>query len=96
MLLFVCIALLLGWIGGKPVEYPFVIVGQFCSIMYFVYFLVISPIIIDLEHFFWDNDLYLSKFFNVNNLQNNDDIILSNTQNVQKILEKISLRSGTS
>jgi ubiquinol-cytochrome c reductase cytochrome b subunit len=92
----VCIALLLGWIGGKPVEYPFVIVGQFCSIMYFVYFLVISPIIIDLEHFFWDNDLYLSKFFNVNNLQNNDDIILSNTQNVQKILEKISLRSGTS
>ncbi len=57
---------LLGWIGGKPVEYPFVEVGQLCSTFYFLYFLVISPIIIDLEHFFWENNLYLSRFVDLN------------------------------
>lgn len=66
----VLICLLLGWIGGKPVEYPFVEVGQVCSILYFSYFLILSPIIIDLEHFFWENHLYLSRFINTNKLNN--------------------------
>jgi quinol-cytochrome oxidoreductase complex cytochrome b subunit len=64
----VLICLLLGWMGGKPVEHPFVLVSRICSFLYFFYFIILSPILIDLEHFFWDNDLYLSKFKNIENV----------------------------
>jgi len=36
--------LLLGWIGMKPVEDPYVLVGQIASIFFFFYFLVIVPV----------------------------------------------------
>lgn len=38
---FAVCALLLGWIGGKPIEYPFYELGQFITLFYFVYILFI-------------------------------------------------------
>nr|AEK01201.1 cytochrome b [Lampris australensis]AEK01202.1 cytochrome b [Lampris australensis]AEK01203.1 cytochrome b [Lampris australensis]AEK01204.1 cytochrome b [Lampris australensis]AEK01205.1 cytochrome b [Lampris australensis] len=35
--------LILTWIGGMPVEYPFVIIGQVASTLYFLLFLVLTP-----------------------------------------------------
>nr|ACR03080.1 cytochrome b [Sphaerodactylus vincenti] len=34
---------LLTWIGGQPVEDPFIVIGQLTSIMYFLTFLIIMP-----------------------------------------------------
>ena len=56
---FIISFLLLGWIGQKPVEHPYVEVGQFLTEFYFFYFLVIMPacsiyekIIIDLYDYY--------------------------------------------
>jgi ubiquinol-cytochrome c reductase cytochrome b subunit len=45
--------LLLGWIGGKPAEAPYVQVGQFLSIFYFVYLLILVPFLDRLESYLW-------------------------------------------
>nr|YP_010620172.1 Apocytochrome b [Gredgaria maugeana]WAX04208.1 Apocytochrome b [Gredgaria maugeana] len=42
---FISCCLLLGWIGGMPVEDPFIVIGQILSLYYFVYFLFIIPIL---------------------------------------------------
>ena len=44
-------SMLLGWIGGSPVEVPYYQVGQFCSIFYFIYFIVL----IHIFQYFEDN-----------------------------------------
>nr|YP_009944483.1 apocytochrome b [Osmundea sinicola]QFR99777.1 apocytochrome b [Osmundea sinicola] len=41
--------LLLGWIGGMPVEDPYIAIGQFLSLYYFSYFLFILPILGKIE-----------------------------------------------
>lgn len=43
--------LILGWIGGMPVEEPYVIIGQIASIYYFFYFLILLPFIGSFEKF---------------------------------------------
>lgn len=43
--------LLLGWIGGMPVEEPYVIIGQIASIYYFFYFLILLPFLGYIEKF---------------------------------------------
>jgi ubiquinol-cytochrome c reductase cytochrome b subunit len=35
--------IILGWIGGNPVEDPYVLIGQLSSLFYFSYFLIILP-----------------------------------------------------
>jgi ubiquinol-cytochrome c reductase cytochrome b subunit len=35
--------LLLGWIGQKPVEDPYIIIGQLATVFFFLYFLVFIP-----------------------------------------------------
>ncbi|HEU0117259.1 MAG TPA: cytochrome b/b6 [Alphaproteobacteria bacterium] len=37
--------ILLGYIGGKPPEQPYVLIGQFATAFYFIFFLVISPLL---------------------------------------------------
>jgi ubiquinol-cytochrome c reductase cytochrome b subunit len=48
--------LLLGWIGGQPVEFPFVEIGQLCTSFYFLYFIFFLPFIYILEINFWNEN----------------------------------------
>lgn len=43
--------LILGWIGGMPVEEPYVIIGQIASFCYFCYFLLFLPLLGRFEKF---------------------------------------------
>lgn len=43
--------LILGWIGGVPVEEPYIVVGQIASLYYFFYFLVLLPSLGNIEKF---------------------------------------------
>nr|ABY80901.1 cytochrome b [Xantusia bolsonae] len=42
--------LILTWIGGQPVEPPYILIGQLSSILYFVLFLILLPTIAVLEN----------------------------------------------
>jgi ubiquinol-cytochrome c reductase cytochrome b subunit len=37
--------LLLGWIGQKPVKDAYVLVGQLATVFYFLFFIVLIPVI---------------------------------------------------
>jgi len=50
---FVANCFILGWIGSKPVEYPYIEIGQLATSFYFFYFLLLQPLLIKLENFFW-------------------------------------------
>lgn len=41
--------LILGWIGGVPVEEPYILIGQIASCYYFFYFLVLLPLLGNIE-----------------------------------------------
>jgi quinol-cytochrome oxidoreductase complex cytochrome b subunit len=55
--LFLLNSLILGWIGGNPVKFPFYEVGQLSTLFYFAYFLILIPLCCFLEQFFWEKKL---------------------------------------
>jgi len=56
---FLGISLILGWIGGCMVAYPFIQIGQIFGTSYFVYFLFFFPL---LQYYISQNDpLYLNR-----------------------------------
>jgi quinol-cytochrome oxidoreductase complex cytochrome b subunit len=59
---FVVDCLVLGWIGGKPIESPYYEIGQFATVFYFAYFLVILPLLNSFERFlmqYWYSYYYV-------------------------------------
>nr|YP_010041669.1 cytochrome b [Scincella reevesii]QPB14677.1 cytochrome b [Scincella reevesii] len=42
--------IILTWIGGQPVEHPFIIIGQIASTTYFIIFLIFMPVVAKLEN----------------------------------------------
>nr|YP_002970927.1 cytochrome b [Leiocephalus personatus]BAH70446.1 cytochrome b [Leiocephalus personatus] len=48
--LLVADVLILTWIGGQPVEHPFIIIGQLASTLYFALFFIIMPITAMMEN----------------------------------------------
>lgn len=52
---FVAIFIILTWIGARPVEDPYIIVGQILTVTYFLYF-IINPLIL----LIWDKLIYQS------------------------------------
>nr|UHM24939.1 cytochrome b [Layahima wuzhishana] len=49
----VMIVILLTWIGARPVEDPYILVGQILTVLYFLYYLI-NPLI----HISWDKMIY--------------------------------------
>nr|YP_009092379.1 cytochrome b [Orthogonalys pulchella]AIC37444.1 cytochrome b [Orthogonalys pulchella] len=49
--LFICTTIILTWIGMNMIEYPFEMIGQIFSLIYFLYFLI-NPIMYKLYDFF--------------------------------------------
>ena len=43
--LFIFDVILLGWLGSQVVEYPYVIIGQGATIFYFLYLILVIPIL---------------------------------------------------
>jgi ubiquinol-cytochrome c reductase cytochrome b subunit len=50
-------AIVLGWIGGNPVEDPYILIGQLATVVYFAYLLVIIPALGLLERLLIENKL---------------------------------------
>lgn len=42
---FVINFLILGWVGGKPAEEPYVLISQLSTLYYFIHFLVLTPVL---------------------------------------------------
>jgi quinol-cytochrome oxidoreductase complex cytochrome b subunit len=51
---FVVVTFILGWIGSKPIAYPYLIIGQVATFLYFFILLVLFPFIGWLEKKLWD------------------------------------------
>lgn len=55
--LFIANFLILGWIGGNHAEEPFILIGQISTIFYFLYFLIIIPLLSILDNTLADLNL---------------------------------------
>jgi ubiquinol-cytochrome c reductase cytochrome b/c1 subunit len=60
--IFVVVALTLGWVGGKPIEPTYYLVGQFSTFSYFFYFIVLVPMCSQIDFFFLEIVMYLNSY----------------------------------
>jgi len=44
----------LGWIGSKPAVFPYVHLAQICTFLYFVFLLLLFPLMAWFEAYFWN------------------------------------------
>ena len=51
--LFIMDFIILTWIGGKPIEEPYYLIGQFATLYYFLYFIIILPLLTKIENFIY-------------------------------------------
>jgi len=51
--MFVAVSCILGWIGSKPIVYPFLIIGQTATVFYFGLLLVVFPLVALIERRLW-------------------------------------------
>jgi ubiquinol-cytochrome c reductase cytochrome b subunit len=63
--LFVSDVLLLGWLGAQLVEYPYVIISQIATVIYFSYFFLIIPLL----SIFESKIILESNFYTIENLK---------------------------
>jgi ubiquinol-cytochrome c reductase cytochrome b/c1 subunit len=54
---FVIDCFLLGWVGASPVRYPFLELGQFCTMYYFIYLIIIIPLVVMVEKILWNEKI---------------------------------------
>jgi quinol-cytochrome oxidoreductase complex cytochrome b subunit len=71
---FVADVIILGWIGGKPVEDPYILIGQLSTIFYFSYFIILTPVVGYIENI-------LVKVYFYNQKNNNLESTYSNYSN---------------
>jgi len=43
----------LGWVGGMPIEDPYLHIGQIATLAYFAYFIIIAPFAMWLDKYIW-------------------------------------------
>jgi len=55
--IFMVDTLLLAWVGGNAVKYPFYELGQICTVFYFIYFLVLLPLCCIIESYLWKDGI---------------------------------------
>ena len=58
---FVCNLLILGLVGANHATEPFILLGQVCTAIYFLYFLFIVPVLSILQNTFFDLATTLNK-----------------------------------
>lgn len=58
------------WTGAKPIESPYLLIGQISTFGYFFYLLVIIPFFSELQNFFYNVRLYFP-FFVKENVEDN-------------------------
>ena len=51
--MFVVDCMILGWLGGMPIKYPYYELGQIVTVLYFFYFLVCLPVSSRVEAYLW-------------------------------------------
>lgn len=47
---FIINCMILGWIGGNPVEYPFYFIGQLTTVLYFAFLIIGIPFLTEIEN----------------------------------------------